>query len=170
VGTREDRRGQASCGDFLCHLDETAVSVKRHTTTIVSSAFRFIAQLVFIDIPSHNPSVFLPLVPAPPMRVDLQGTLDFAAAAEGASAKLNSSVHRETDAPQTSVRPAPLSIAECHPPRGEAHHSVYPVSIPPWWNFRDAKLLIMHTKGCGTKGQEYLDCAARPYRILNRTP
>jgi small subunit ribosomal protein S21 len=38
------------------------------------------------------------------------------------------------------------------------------------WNFRDAKSLIMHTKGCGTSDEEYLDYAGCRYRILTYDP
>jgi small subunit ribosomal protein S21 len=38
------------------------------------------------------------------------------------------------------------------------------------WNFRDAKSLIMHTKGCGTSDEEYLDYAGSRYRILTDDP
>jgi small subunit ribosomal protein S21 len=38
------------------------------------------------------------------------------------------------------------------------------------WNFRDAKSLIMHTKGCGTSDEEYLDYAGYRYRILTYDP
>ena len=138
VRSREDGRGQASCEDFLCHFDETAVSVKRHTAPLlVSHALHFIAHLAFIDIPSHTPRSFFPHFRR---ESDLRGTQDSGATVEAASAKVTSPVQThciDTQMhPWTSVRPPPLREAESHPLSGRTPPiTTTPGSIPPGGTF-----------------------------------